>query len=642
MFGEKSKHEPGRDDLPKEFEVVVAEIETRLRESLLRMIRPSLAETSRIAARMDLLAEKVKRHEVLFENSESLRQEVHDQMQVFNAMQEQQRWNDKHLSEFQSRTTSDIIDLRSKNDQLQLMGDSLKLELSSNKRRADQLCDETVRLQNQHEESMKLTKESIVNERRKAEEARDQIWLKISQIDARAMELHDDLFGEDKGLVKLRSDLTKLEFFVKPLPDIEEEVKSVSRRFDTVEERQCSVESSISVFTRDFSDFKGHMSRKFDVFKEEFRAQSNKLTGHHNALLQDIRSKYDDELRAARKSRERILELETSIHKYCEDLRNQAQSESSRIDSLHRELTHDIEETHKKRKKDRIAIDAELREIKKEIHGYHDHSHNIYSDVEHIGRIMGLVIEAQRVSSSLQVQDFADRSCECWLTVASDKGRRPCQSLTAEALLHHSGASDGDGKRVPDYPTLVDVRKGHLKTEYLPGLVSFNGDIYDRKDILIVQHKLLTKAHDLLDAGMPTLAAATSRTKVRNAIPLLSGSSSADHERREEPLKETLDAVVPMQPGASGGTAGAQTVHASRHSKDFDSSWPSGSTQRQRPGSQGQPQGTGSRGSMFGSLGETMPPLEVSPLKLPSIGGADRGAGPDVALSTTSKSFTAR
>merc|ERR1712108_11849 len=83
------------------------------------------------------------------------------------------------------------------------------------------------------------------------------------------------------------------------------------------------------------------------------------------------------------------------------------------------------------------------------------------------------------------------------------------------------------------------------------------------------------------------------------------------------------------QPGANGGAGATDPDNQKQyvHLKVLGETTPSQNGGfGQRPGSQGQPQGTGSRGSIFASLGETEPPpllgKDIS-IRLPSITGGN-------------------
>jgi len=353
--------------------------------------------------------------------------------------------------------------------------------------------------------------------------------------------------------------------------------------------------------------------------------------------MKDIRRDYAEEIDANKTMREEIVNFQRNTDEFCHEISASLKSESRRIDAIHREILQDMDEIQKRRKKDRTGIELELKDTRRQIALEREVSQEVRINVEYLSRIIGLVLEGERLTSAMLVQDFADRSAEKWLSLPVELGRRPQMPQIAESLdqqRHREGWNRQRPELVP-----IDPRKGLVKSEYLPGQVSYQGVVYERKDFLLLQHKLLQKAHGALVKG-----------------PLGDDDSNV--------------ATVSGQPGASGGIAVGQVPVNSIHTKveeedEKSKSKPSspgfrrGGGSRQRPGSQGQPQAMGSRGTMSGPLGETTPPPPPSllpsephgersnrssgaaPLRLPAINGAVGGGGGTADMTGRSSSSAA-
>merc|ERR1712190_215172 len=173
---------------------------------------------------------------------------------------------------------------------------------------------------------------------------------------------------------------------------------------------------------------------------------------------------------------------------------------------------------------------------------------------------------------------------------------------------------------------LTDFRRGLARAGYRPGQVTFSGHNFDRRDLLILHNRLLLKAQQQFSQGpeQPT------QPSTQSPLPPKS-QSVTQLQRVSLPAKGSQQAAsvseIAMQPGARGGTSAEQERPLSKGypaGKGLDEYWPSSRNSpggRQRPGSQGQPQAVGSRGTASGPLGETEPPPGAeSPLRLPAIG----------------------
>merc|ERR1712039_275354 len=150
----------------------------------------------------------------------------------------------------------------------------------------------------------------------------------------------------------------------------------------------------------------------------------------------------------------------------------------------------------------------------------------------------------------------------------------------------------------------IDWRKGLARCEHLPGGVCFGGTVYERRDILLLHHRLLEKAHGAFMRG-----------------PVGDDSGS-------------FPVAISRQPGANGGAeagrsqsntntpskSNARRSHAGKVDEESEDLKPlttsshhnSSRGSRQHSGSQGQPQAMGSRGTMSGPLTDATPIAEVA------------------------------
>lgn len=260
-------------------------------------------------------------------------------------------------------------------------------------------------------------------------------------------------------------------------------------------------------------------------------------------------------------------------------------------------------------------------------------------NVEFVSRIIGLVLEGSRITSAMFTQDFADRNGERWLSLPEELGRRPQPPQLAQSLHSLERRGRASAEAASSELASIDWRRGLAKGNYLPGQVAYQGVVYDRKDMLMLHNKLLDKAHAAFANG-PTRPAAEDITGI---------ASSVDDD-------DAVHVAISEQPKANGGMSAGQGltargggIHAISADEDLEdpklpanlrrssnsrySSNPG--SRQQRPGSQGQPQAQGSRGTMSGPLGETEPPPPRPPGTSPATVGAtpppgfssDRGPG---------------
>merc|ERR1719491_2228659 len=128
------------------------------------------------------------------------------------------------------------------------------------------------------------------------------------------------------------------------------------------------------------------------------------------------------------------------------------------------------------------------------------------SSLGYLSRIVGLVLEGERVTSALHLQDYVDRSGERWLGRPEDLDHQMQQPHTAEMLEKMPRRYPGDIDRISGNPSMhqlvaVDLQRGFAKMGYVPGRVAYGGVHYDRQDMLLLHNKLLQKAYAAYEKG---------------------------------------------------------------------------------------------------------------------------------------------
>jgi len=299
---------------------------------------------------------------------------------------------------------------------------------------------------------------------------------------------------------------------------------------------------------------------------------------------------------------------------------------------LQREILQDLEEMQRRLKKDRLSWEFELRGTRKDLEKDSGLMVNMNAKVEFVSRLIGFLVEGQRISSALFVQDFTDRGAERWFTLPTALKRRPEAPVPAEVLENNRLKSFS----LSHQTVTVDIKKGLVCGEYLPGNVQYCGMVYERRDLLLLCHKLMEQVHYAYMAGadQPKILAADNTPRFRDQ-PEANGSSLTYSEQSPRAFKHAAstkdsgDAArssgghqdsEDMRPSGFRGLDGRNLSQASGPGSGNPRG---GCYSRQRPASQGQPQAMGSRGQNMGSLGETSP--MANSVRLPSIGGEASG-----------------
>lgn len=625
----------------KALEVLLADIENRLRGTILRIIRPSLQQASDMSARLEVVAVKVEQHENILGTTEKVEKELSKQAEVLVIVKEQMNLRDNQAILFERQTLNTMAELHTHNEEVERKLKEHANDIHQAQRESSRIWEDVERMQKDDELVVKGIWKGVNDGFKKSDHIRDEAAAAVTEVQKLHNALTEELFGEHKGLTKLREDLTQLTQFVDPLPQIQADVNSISETQSRLETRQENCEDFCKQSQKSYEAFTAHTELKLSDTNDEFKEGVNQLIAHHATMMQGIRREYSEELKAAQNTNRDVINFESMLRKYCTELADDLVSQSNRLDSIHKNLTQELEEVKSRRKKERQAYEAHVQETKHDMRIQQEVVGSFNGSLGYLSRIVGLVLESERVTSALHVQDYVDRSGERWLGRPEDLDHHAQQPHTAEMLEKVPRRYPGDIDRISGNPSMhqlvsVDPQRGFAKMAYVPGRVAYGGLHYDRQDMLLLQNKLLQKAYAAFEKG-PNKDASLRFLKEyahHAGQPSAVGGTGGSHGSSVRMLKKTFGDGLgtndfsedPRSTAASTGTQFHSSAAVYGKRPGCKEGRPGSKDQGHRPGSTGQPQGTGSRGTMFGALGETEPPLDADHPESHGQPGA-RGSG---------------
>jgi len=619
----------GDDGLPppREMEMMTTDMETRLRSNIVRLFQPAIGQITDLGVQLAALEEKTNRHGDMLAIAETLREEVLIQKDRSALLAERLDKVERQAFKLELTTSDGIQGLTCSVSEHQKMLTRMEATFERVQRETARIWEEAKRLQDQHDTAMQKVWNGIGDANKKSERAREDSSRDIRELRSAHDDLLEDLYGEGKGLNKLSHDFAQMSKFVSPIPGIERALKEFNERTASLESHRDAVLESCHRNDKAFSDLQADVERRLRVMRDEFHEEANRMIAHNATLMRLLRKELEDECAASRRCRDDLPQMQMDLERQYKRLEEDLQSEIRRVDALHREFANDIDELHKRRKKDKGLWEAGILESQKSQKQALDFSHQASVQVQYIGKIISLVLEGERLANALHVQDFADRKAELWVNRPSD-GRPPAAPETAEALLAKRRKGAPGGEQRGDEILTVDWRQGMALRKYRPGQITYRGLNYDRMDLLLLHHSLLQQAHTALESGPPrsakSLDPGSPRASAGDPVHMQKDATGEQHHTASKPLSAGL------KPGG-----------------------------RQRPGSVGQPQAVGSRGTATGSPGsppdEAFPSgakiapgapvlaaAETMPLKLPSISGGSGGGSVLSGTGRARRSLTAR
>lgn len=637
---------PSKESESKELEVLVAEMEHRIRGTVLRIIRPALDQVLDLNNKLEEVRLEIRQQDTVMDTVIELRHQVLELSRFPEVLNSKIVAVDDQVRVNNARNIDELALLR-----LQQENSDKKIEeqthaLQKQSREAPRLWEEIGRLERNSTQDLKRVMDNFQTFQDHGRKFEKEMRDAVHELNRQRELLHEEITGDGKGLNAVMADMVSLRKAIEPIPALEKEMENAVSSVMSVVESQSRVAEELDSTKTHIHGLFITMEHKIAGMREEFNRASNSLVSHHASLMKDIRNDYQAEMLFAREAREAVAQFQEHVNRFCHGVSDEVKKESQRIDWLHRELTTDIDEAHQHRKKDRLEVEEQLAEVWRQTGCDKDVMLQLRSSVDHVGRVCNLVLEGGKVAGALQVQDYADRCGERWLCAPSDQSRGMQPPMTMDMLekqrlrLQENGkvplgkSLTSAGAHVPEELVQLDVRKGVPRSGYMPGKIPFNGGTFDRRDLLILHHRLLQKAQAALVSGLLPSEAMSPRATFQSTQSVCGSARQLDSSR--------IWTAAPEQPSANGGTSASSVVESLSQgddSKGFGSarSWkapdqtPSSARPcfgpqwsaapgypshdasssaypvKQRPGSQGQPQAMGSRGSMSGNLGETAP-----------------------------------
>mmetsp|Transcript_100204 Transcript_100204/g.188850 ORF Transcript_100204/g.188850 Transcript_100204/m.188850 type:complete len:701 (+) Transcript_100204:129-2231(+) len=601
-MGDEDNHDNFNPEVgPKELEVLIAEMETRLRRAILKIIRPTLDQAAELSSRIADLQRKVEKHDGMLNTTDQLKEEVAKQVQLIQLMGEQIRSCDAQAKAFEHHAGEQLYELRTRLVQVEQRGEEHEGELRKVNRDFQRVWSEIERLQKQHDTDASNIWQGINNGFKKTEKARDELLERIGEAQKQHFDAMEEIFGEGKGITKINNEIHQLFDLVEPVPKVERMVEEVTAMANRIDQRQEICDEFCNEQKQSFIEMKTSVNDRLTSFAEDNNDCMNKLTAYHASILRNVRIEFAEEIGLSRQLREEICKFESQTKDLCEQVNQALADEIARVDALHRELVMDVDDVNQRRKKDRVFLEGAVRSVASEVLTTQECADSLSCGVEHLSKVMGLVLEGERVANALQIQDFADRRAERWLGPPADLQQKAQPTCTAASLEKLDRGRDRSNPEELAIMVPVEPRVGLAKLQYKPGPVSVGSRVYDRQDVLLLHSRLLEKAKSALERG-----------------------PEFKPPPRDKPLEPEASSasIVAMQPGANGGMGGSDIQvplkidgksgegFGDLEDPKLSAELPRNSTASsgQRPGSQHQPQAMGSRsGPLTAPLGPTHP-----------------------------------
>ncbi|CAE8600080.1 unnamed protein product, partial [Polarella glacialis] len=263
-----------------------------------------------------------------------------------------------------------------------------------------------------------------------------------------------------------------------------------------------AIQEEVNTFTNEananVNTLKQTVDRMMNDLKEHFRTATNTVAAHNAAMLQEVRSAYQDELKEVHTIRAVVTDFMTREKQDRTRIEDSLCQSQVQTEQLVQQVTMEVEEVGRQRRRDRNTSEVEIKQLQHALENVQGSSEEVASSLEHLSGVIWTIVQCERAASALDQQDNDDR------------GKVALMGYKAE------GGKDKAAAKMPAAPIMsVDQRclscSGKANTvlagfkmaclQYTPGPVHFARKFYNRNDLLDLRGKLLLQAHDSLQNG---------------------------------------------------------------------------------------------------------------------------------------------
>lgn len=539
-----------------EDEVKVAEMESRLRELVCELVKPTVLRTCRVQSDVEELREQLKiQGEELRHAAADIAstKERSDSVVMFKVQLEELA---VHLREADSRLLAHERTMSERVDGLEQRNDTQASFNLRTDRVVDRLLQdlelanaEQKRLAIQVDRGFVHTREFIA-----AEVATTKLSIKDLQIELQTR--FDEIWGSTEDLseisppsmrrfdLQLRKLTTALASAVADL--------AILRKLDAQMAEVTKREGDVDVQLKDFIakvQVLRERIEKIDIdVKQEAKLAANRMAAFTASLMKDARSGFNDEVKSFLQTQRDVQSFMSTTQAFVDGLEHNVKSIALQVDANLRELHHDLDTLEAKRRRDKQLLEDSFTAVRGRMEAAVDASTATLKGLEHVSNVVGMSLQSERMSVALDVQDFVDRKDTPYVGL---RGEKAC----------HRGARSTELRRKEGLDPNVLTR-----LVYAPSPISFQGTAFDRSQLLALRERLVNVAQDVLLQG-----------------PCLKG------QKKGLPFEGGESSPLGLLPQALG--AGAELPTVGRRPMPPVA----------RPGSRGQPSARGSPMSLEGS-----------------------------------------
>lgn len=532
-----------------QLEIVLAQMETRLRGMISDLLQPTIAKTSNVTADMEAMRGIVSQHTRGLQEVQLGQLKALEQVATIAGFREDMTKWDTQRKTHESQVDEDLKGMQMKLETYRYSLEQKESVLHHLHRSVERTAMEVNRINDAQEISKDLLETRVDEQSRRINTQKAETEVQIAGLELKLAALTDELWGEETGLAKVAGELkkahssfAKFEVAVDTLKEGKAEAAQLDRLRSEVGKMVHEANSSVA-------SMRQTVGNVVNDVREHFRTASQTISAHNATFITEVRQHYQVELEKAAGVRQEVLDFMQQVDRNIQDQDARVAETAAKASALAAEAREEVEELNRRRKRDKTSSDNELKALKKRLGGVFDNSDAVLKGIEHLYDVIQMMLEGEFIGSSLDIQESIDKKKIALMGVKDDEStlsrnyqtepQRPrpeCRAATAPGGPREGRAATAPGGPRTSRPTGPGVRAATANPQepvvrvnhkclscsgqaplvlsafkmaclqYAPSPVDYDGRQHERGDLLHQRHRLLQRSRTALNAG-PAAAA---------------------------------------------------------------------------------------------------------------------------------------
>merc|ERR1719271_1865199 len=404
-----------------QLEVVLAQMETRLRSMISDLMQPTIAKTSNVMADLEAMKGIVSQHTRGLQEVQLGQLKVTEQVATIASFREDMAKWDTQRRTHESQVEESLQGMQQKLEEYRYSLEQKESVLHHLHRNVERCAMELNRQGDSLHGKEDFLEARIDEQSRKINQEKAEWEVKIAGLELKLAALTDELWGEQTGLAKVAGELKKAHSSFEKLEAAVDTLKEGKAEAAQLDRLRAEVGKMVHEANSSVSSMRQTVGNVVNDVREHFRTASQTISAHNATFITEVRQQYQVELEKAAGVRQEVLNFMQHVERTIQDQDARVAGTAAKASALAAEAREEVEELNRRRKRDKTSADNELKALKKRLGGVFDNSDAVLKGIEHLYDVIQMMLEGEFIASSLEMQDSIDKKKIALMGVKDDE-----------------------------------------------------------------------------------------------------------------------------------------------------------------------------------------------------------------------------